>query len=556
MVRKKPIVLKGIDRKLGERFPVKLQEAAPSSDWQMILPAGEFVTRQYGKLEFTQEFLQTLVQNWRDKVLGEREPFIDSDHDWGKANGWIKDLQARADGLYAKIDWTQLGRDNLSEKLYKYFSADIGSAVDLKTGEETYPVLIGAALTNVPQMNMMPPAHLSERRRKLGGPGSGRYPAGSGGKGDSKAAADARGATNANETDASVHGGFANEAAASVKYGEAYQNINQPLDVTGDYNYDGDNEGDATFSVNNQGPLNDFPPQITDAMVETRFMYQVIDKGAIPGISSMHDVESLSVKISDLTEDTMIVNFKVTPIASIRRAAKNGEFSEKKNSHRAKKPAHSERRKALGEGGRMDKVKELITKLKALKLNEEQRAEAVTMMADEMELSEEQRVAVIDALKPEEEPAGDDDADEKDEAEVDEKDEAEVDEKDEAVQMSEVKRLRSDVKTLKVVNAGMARQLKTLVDRDVQGREDSAIRLALEKGRLLPKDEKSWRKKFRANPDMVEEILRDLPTAIDLSIRGSGDSGDLELSEDDIMAARVAKMPLEEYKKLKLAGKA
>jgi phage I-like protein len=138
------------------------EPAQKTDEYQLILPIGEYFTAAYGKLTITAEFCAAMVANWSGKVLGEREPFLDTDHDRGEANGWIKDLQVRADGLYAKIEFTEKGAALIEGGLYKYFSADIGSVIDVTTGDEVYPVLIACALTNTPAMNTMPAAHLSD----------------------------------------------------------------------------------------------------------------------------------------------------------------------------------------------------------------------------------------------------------------------------------------------------------------------------------------------------------------------------------------------------------
>ena len=104
-----------------------------------------------------------MAANWEAKVLGERSPYIDTDHDGGAAMGWIKELQAQEAGLYAKIEWTEPGRELLKKGLYKYFSAEIGDHMDIHTGLKIKNVLIAATLTNRPFMNTMPEAHLNDR---------------------------------------------------------------------------------------------------------------------------------------------------------------------------------------------------------------------------------------------------------------------------------------------------------------------------------------------------------------------------------------------------------
>lgn len=147
-----------------EAIEYELDTAAidAADDYQMILPIGTFHTRKYGELTFTREFAEQLVANWRAKVLGEREVFIDQQHRQDQSFGWVKDLQVRDDGVYAKVEWTALGRQAVEGGVYRYFSAAIGSHVDIRTGDTIYPVLHTISLTNVPVMYTMRPVHLSD----------------------------------------------------------------------------------------------------------------------------------------------------------------------------------------------------------------------------------------------------------------------------------------------------------------------------------------------------------------------------------------------------------
>ncbi|MBN2531889.1 MAG: hypothetical protein JXB88_03300 [Spirochaetales bacterium] len=150
----------------GKRIVTKLRltltEAEDTDDYQMILPVGAFHATFYGEIIITPTFCEALYQNWKDMVMGNREPFIDTLHDRGKANGWIVDLAVRTDGLYARIEWTKMGEENIREGYFKYFSSDLGEVSDIDSGDPVWPVLIAVALCNTPVMNTMPKAHLSE----------------------------------------------------------------------------------------------------------------------------------------------------------------------------------------------------------------------------------------------------------------------------------------------------------------------------------------------------------------------------------------------------------
>jgi len=68
------------------------------------------------------------------------------------ASGWIKDLEARADGIYGRVEWTNTAAAHLSSREYRYFSpAWIGAGKD-----STGPVLrlVGGGLTNTPNFDL------------------------------------------------------------------------------------------------------------------------------------------------------------------------------------------------------------------------------------------------------------------------------------------------------------------------------------------------------------------------------------------------------------------
>lgn len=149
---------------VGASLAVVLAEVGEASDgFQMVLPVGYWFNRWYGDLIFTQTYCQRVVDNWKAKVLGKREPFLDTEHDRGAANAWVVDMEARADGLYVKWDWTDRGRELVAKRIYRFYSADLETALDIKTGKEVYPVLAAVALTNCPAMNTLPDAHLSDQ---------------------------------------------------------------------------------------------------------------------------------------------------------------------------------------------------------------------------------------------------------------------------------------------------------------------------------------------------------------------------------------------------------
>ena len=154
----KPNPLRPID---GETINVALAEPT-ESEYQLAFPIGLFKTGKYGEMIITRTFAERMVENWSRKVLGERSVFMDVNHDFDQAAAWARDMRVSDNGLEVAWDFNELGRELISDRRYRYYSAAIGGAVDLETGDLAYPVLHAVSLTNTPVMNAMPEAHLSD----------------------------------------------------------------------------------------------------------------------------------------------------------------------------------------------------------------------------------------------------------------------------------------------------------------------------------------------------------------------------------------------------------
>jgi phage I-like protein len=63
------------------------------------------------------------------------------------ARGWIVGLEARADGVWGRVEWTETGRQLLAEKAYRFLSPVIRH---LKDG--TVTAILRAALVNTPNL--------------------------------------------------------------------------------------------------------------------------------------------------------------------------------------------------------------------------------------------------------------------------------------------------------------------------------------------------------------------------------------------------------------------
>jgi phage I-like protein len=125
-------------------------------EWIRVLPRGAvelsdhrepFMVDKASLLSMAADFrsrgVDVVIDYEHQSLQGERAP----------AAGWIKDLEARDDGLWARVDWTQQARDYLEKKEYRYFSP----VLRLDPATRRPLALLHVGLTNVPAIKHLPP---------------------------------------------------------------------------------------------------------------------------------------------------------------------------------------------------------------------------------------------------------------------------------------------------------------------------------------------------------------------------------------------------------------
>jgi len=133
------------------------QNQTPSlPEWIRLLPLGRVELADHREPFMVDETaLKAMVAGFRSRGV---DLVIDYEHqslqgERAPAAGWIKDLEARGDGLWARVDWTQQARDYLEKKEYRYFSPVL--RLDPETRKPM--ALMHVGLTNVPAINHLPP---------------------------------------------------------------------------------------------------------------------------------------------------------------------------------------------------------------------------------------------------------------------------------------------------------------------------------------------------------------------------------------------------------------
>ncbi|MBW1991579.1 MAG: hypothetical protein JRI59_05605 [Deltaproteobacteria bacterium] len=125
-------------------------------EWIRLLPRGE-VKLTDGREPFVvdEESLARIVEDFRSRGV---DLVVDYEHQSlnnvrAPAAGWIKELEAREDGLWARVEWTAPARTYLENREYRYYSPV------LKLDPETRRAvsLLHVALTNTPAIAHLPP---------------------------------------------------------------------------------------------------------------------------------------------------------------------------------------------------------------------------------------------------------------------------------------------------------------------------------------------------------------------------------------------------------------
>ena len=131
-------------------------EGANLPQWIRLLPRGQVElldSRQ--PFEVDQESLDAMVKDFASRGV---DLVIDYEHQSLKgerapAAGWIKELEAREDGLWARVEWTTQAQEYLRQREYRYFSP----VLRLSPETRKPAVLMQVGLTNVPAIKHLPP---------------------------------------------------------------------------------------------------------------------------------------------------------------------------------------------------------------------------------------------------------------------------------------------------------------------------------------------------------------------------------------------------------------
>lgn len=146
----------------------------PADSWFQVVPRGEWPhTGESGKKRLQvidDAALEAMVNSFKPKLLVDQEHFSYDNEKSSEAFGWIAEVQKRSDGLYGRIEWTDLGNTAITNKRYR-FASPVWLPRDLQTldAQKVRPTrLDSVGLTNTPNMvGILPLTNREEFRRTV-----------------------------------------------------------------------------------------------------------------------------------------------------------------------------------------------------------------------------------------------------------------------------------------------------------------------------------------------------------------------------------------------------
>jgi len=131
-----------------------------------IMRVGQWSHPVYGDFAITENDIDMFIRHFAENVRGIGIA-IDLEHGEtvhaGAAAGWVKSLTRDGNRLLAEIEWTDLGKQQVESKQYRYFSPEFTfNYKDSESNKEYSNVLMGGSLTNRPFIKNMAPVLLSE----------------------------------------------------------------------------------------------------------------------------------------------------------------------------------------------------------------------------------------------------------------------------------------------------------------------------------------------------------------------------------------------------------
>jgi hypothetical protein len=133
-----------------------------ASNWVHALPVGSFKHPVYGTIDVTADRVKNFADGVNSKVRGIDLSinYVHNNNDI--AAGWVKKAEARSDGVWLFVEWTNDATKEIKDKKWRYFSSEFEDEWEDPQGVKHKDVMFGGALTNRPFMKNLVPINLAE----------------------------------------------------------------------------------------------------------------------------------------------------------------------------------------------------------------------------------------------------------------------------------------------------------------------------------------------------------------------------------------------------------
>lgn len=134
------------------------------SSWIQGMTTGTYNHPVHGEIKLTEERISRFAENVNAKVRG-TDLDIDYDHKAGttEAAGWVTAAEARPEGLFLLVEWTEEGAKKVKSRAYRYFSPEFADEwTHPKSGTTFKDVLFGGGITNRPFLKDILPINMSD----------------------------------------------------------------------------------------------------------------------------------------------------------------------------------------------------------------------------------------------------------------------------------------------------------------------------------------------------------------------------------------------------------
>jgi phage I-like protein len=99
-----------------------LNRTLPADGWFHVVPQGEYPHPEHGVQVLDEKALVAMFNRFQPEVLIDQDHFSYDPDKSSEAMGWVKALEKRAGGLFAKIDFTDLGKAAVVNGRYRFIS--------------------------------------------------------------------------------------------------------------------------------------------------------------------------------------------------------------------------------------------------------------------------------------------------------------------------------------------------------------------------------------------------------------------------------------------------